>query len=86
MAAMTVEELVDEGYSRAEAELIMAKRVFGDDVKFDKHGKPIETGRGSAWSLANRPELNVNHYAAIEKYEGKDAADAARAADAKRAR
>ena len=44
---MTVDEMVANGISKKEADLEMARRVFGHDVQFDRHGKPIEQGRGS---------------------------------------
>ena len=47
--------------------------VFGHDVKFDRNGKPIEQGLGSA----SNP--TVQHFQALERAEGKAAADAARA-------
>jgi hypothetical protein len=34
--------------TRDEAELEMARRVFGHDVKFTPDGRPIEVGIGSA--------------------------------------
>jgi hypothetical protein len=78
MGAMTVSELIEEGMTRKEAELEMTRRVFGNDVQFDRQGRALERGIGSA---ANPTE---NHFMALEKYEGKAAADAARAAAAKR--
>lgn len=75
---MSIEEMVANGISEREAKLEMARRVFGDEVQFDRHGKPIEQGIGSA---ANPSE---NHFIALAKNEGQAAADAARAAVAKR--
>ena len=45
--AMTVAELVNSGVTHEQASLIMHKRVFGENVQFDKTGKPIEIGIGS---------------------------------------
>jgi hypothetical protein len=50
--------------------------VFGKGFQRDKHGRPISQGIGS---VANPSET---HFQAIEKYEGKAAADKARTAAA----
>ncbi len=77
---MTVAELVAQGMSHEQAEHEMRKRVFGADYRTDKNGRPIEQGHGS---LAQPTEP---HFAALEKFEGADAAAAARAkAGSKRA-
>jgi hypothetical protein len=52
--------------------------VFGVGYQVDKHGRPIERGIGASGNESEQ------HYAAIEKYEGKEAADRARAAAAAR--
>jgi hypothetical protein len=46
--------------------------TFGHDVKFDRHGNPIEQGRGAPG------RETPQHFAALEKSEGKAAADAAK--------
>jgi hypothetical protein len=49
MGNMNIAELMaNEGMSYEEANLEMHRRTFGRDVKFDRNGKPIETGIGSA--------------------------------------
>jgi len=48
--------------------------TFGVGFQRDRHGKPIERGIGSPGNLTE------NHFAAIQKYEGKSASDRARAA------
>ena len=53
------------------------KAVFGHNYRRDRQGKPIEDGIGSPLNPG------PNHYGAIEKYEGAEAAAAARARDAK---
>jgi hypothetical protein len=57
-----------------------ARNVFGHDVQFDKHGKPIEQGIGSAASANRNPRANENHFRAIGKYEGAEAEAIARQA------
>jgi hypothetical protein len=74
---MNVEEMVANGISKREAELEMAKRVFGEDVQFDRHGKPIEQGKGS---LVQPTEQS---FQALLKAEGSAAEAAARARAAK---
>jgi hypothetical protein len=71
-AAMNLQELMALGLSHEEATREMEKRVYGEDVQYDKNG-PVEKGIGSAWSIANRPELNRNHFASILSKEGPDA-------------
>ena len=39
------------------------KNVFGANVEHDKHGRPIETGIGSPWSIKHFPERNRGHFA-----------------------
>jgi hypothetical protein len=78
---MSVEEMIANGISKKDAEFKMAVRTFGEGaVQVDRQGRLVitELGRGSA---ANPCEQS---FTAIEKYEGKAAADAARAAAAKR--
>jgi hypothetical protein len=58
---------------RAEHKRAELLNVFGHDVKFDRQNRPIEQGRGSA---SNPTE---QRFAALERAEGKAAADAARA-------
>jgi hypothetical protein len=70
---MTATEFVAAGLNIEQANHEMRKRVFGHDYKTDRNGKPIETGIGAP---GNESE---HHFAAILKYEGKAAADAARA-------
>lgn len=45
--AMTMNELLSEGKTVAQAEQIMHERVFGVGFKKDEHGKPVEQGFGS---------------------------------------
>ena len=72
--AMTVAELMaQQGMSRQDAEHEMKKRVFGEHYRTDRQGKPIEDGIGS---IAQPSE---SHLAALEKFEGADAANLARA-------
>ena len=70
---MTVDEMVANGISKKEADLEMARRVFGHDVQFDRHGKPIEQGRGSL------KQPTEQSFAALLKAEGSAAEAAARA-------
>jgi hypothetical protein len=63
---------IDKGLSESEAEERVRQEVFGVGYKVDSNGNPIEQGRGS---LFNPTE---HHFAAIEKREGKAAADRAR--------
>ena len=65
LSIMTPEQIAE--YKRAEL-----LNVFGHDVKFDRQGRPIEQGIGSIGNESH------NHFLALEKYEGKAAADAAR--------
>jgi hypothetical protein len=58
---------------RTEAETQALNDVFGLGFRRDAHGNPIEQGVGSDSNPSERS------FAAIEKYEGKAAADAARA-------
>jgi hypothetical protein len=71
IAAMTVEER--EEWKRQEE-----IAIWGAGFRRDRNGKPIEQGLGSA----DNP--TENSFKAIEKYEGKAAADAARARANKR--
>ena len=73
MTGMTIAELLAQGMSLQEAEHEMRNRVFGAGYRTDRNGKPIERGIGAP---GNETE---QHFAALEKYEGKAAADAARA-------
>jgi len=57
----------------ADAKQKVADDVFGVGFKTDRHGRPLERGIGSPGNESEQ------HFAAIEKYEGKAAADAARA-------
>jgi hypothetical protein len=65
LSIMTPEEIA--AYRALELE-----NVFGAGYRRDRNGKPIEQGRGS---ISNPTEQS---FAALEKYEGKAAADAAR--------
>jgi hypothetical protein len=53
------------------------KAVFGHNYRRDRQGKIIEDGIGSPLNPSE------NHYRAIEKYEGSEAAAAAKQRDAK---
>jgi hypothetical protein len=77
MPHMTVEEMMKAGISREDADAEMHRRVFGHNVQFVR-GKPVEQGIGS---LGHE---NEQHFAALEKYSGREAADLARAKAAKR--
>ena len=77
---MTVAELMANGMSRQDAEHEMKKRVFGADYKVGRDGAVIESGIGSIGSAVDQEA----HFAALEKAEGKEAADLARAKAAKR--
>jgi hypothetical protein len=66
LAQMTPEEIA--AWREAER-----RTVFGENYRTDRLGKPIETGIGSPGQESH------NHFTALEKYEGKAAADAARA-------
>jgi hypothetical protein len=46
--------------------------TFGRDVKFDRHGNPMEQGRGAPGHEAPQ------HFAALEKAEGRAACEAAK--------
>jgi hypothetical protein len=74
---MTVREMIENGISQKEAELRMCRRVFGEDVRFDSRGRPIEQGKGS---LVQPTEQS---FAALLKNEGSAAEAAARARAAK---
>jgi hypothetical protein len=63
----------------AEATRMATEDVFGVNVTYDRHGKPVESGIGAP----GNPHNHISHYQALEKYEGKVAADAARERDAK---
>ena len=72
MASMTIKELVeDDGYSVEEAKREMDRRVFGTDVKYDRHGNPIEQGLGSSQHPTVQ-SMNV-----LLSTEGQDAYDRA---------
>jgi hypothetical protein len=58
---------------RAEHKRAELLNVFGHDVKFDRQGRPIEQGLGS------ESNPTVQSFAALERAEGKAAADAMRA-------
>jgi hypothetical protein len=62
----------------AAAEKIARQDVFGVDYKTDRHGNVLESGIGSV----GNPN-NATHFQALEKAEGRAAADAARERDAK---
>ena len=55
------------------------RHVFGDNYRTDRNGRPIEQGIGAAGNES------VNRFLALEKAEGKAAADAARMRANKRA-
>jgi hypothetical protein len=78
MGAMTEAELIEEGMTPEEAKREMDRRVFGFNVTYDRSGRPVERGRGSA------AQPTEQHLAALEKAEGAAAANAARAAAEKR--
>ena len=78
MPLMTVEEMVKAGMSHADATHEMNKRVFGADYRKGPGGRPIEQGIGS---LGHE---NEQHFAALEKYSGAEAANIARAKAAKK--
>jgi hypothetical protein len=61
------EKAAEEAARRVEVD------VFGEGFRRDRFGKPIEQGIGAPG------KENEQHFAALEKYEGKAAADAARA-------
>ena len=63
---------------KEEARRLALEDVFGVAFKTDKFGNPLESGIGSP----GNPH-NATHYQALEKGEGKIAADAARERDAK---
>jgi hypothetical protein len=63
---------LEKGLSEAEAEKRVREDVFGVGFKTDRDGNPIEQGRGSA---ANPSE---HSFQALERREGKAAADRAR--------
>jgi hypothetical protein len=71
LAMMTPEE-------RARHATNAARNVFGADVQFDKQGRPIERGIGSA------AQPTANHIRALEKAEGVEAALIAKQAAAQR--
>jgi len=73
-AAMNVYELMAVGLTADEARREMDRRVYGENVQYDKHGRPIEQGRGSA------SQPTENHFQALAKYESQEISDAARAA------
>jgi hypothetical protein len=78
MVTLTTEER--DALTPAELKAHLAeeeKIVFGTDFKKVK-GRPVEQGFGSPGRETD------NHFRAIEKYEGKDAAEKARAAAAAR--
>jgi hypothetical protein len=76
MVTLTIEEFDELTPAERKAHLANEEKiVFGADAPKQK-GKPVEQGIGSPGNE------NENHFAAIEKYEGKTVADAARAAAA----
>src|SRR6266481_1229595 len=70
----SIEFYLEKGMSPKEARERVRQDVFGVGYKTDRHGNPIEQGFGSA----ARP--TDQHFRALEKAEGKEAADKARAA------
>lgn len=74
MASMTAHELVrDDGFTPEQARREMDRRVFGHDVKYDRHGKPIEQGIGSP------SQPTEQHFQMLAKHEGAEVAAKARA-------
>ena len=73
MTGMTIAELVGEGMSLERGRKRDARACFRLGYQTDKNGKPIERGIGSESNPSEQ------HFAALEKYEGKAAADRARA-------
>jgi hypothetical protein len=73
--ALTVEEFMQRGLTREEAQHRVNELVVGVGYKTDRHGRPIEQG------LGHEPET---HFIALQKAEGKAVADAARARAANR--
>jgi hypothetical protein len=74
-AAMNVAELMAIGLTREQADLEMARRVYGDHIT--RADKIEERGIGSAWSIKHHPEKNRGHFLNILAREGDDAYAAA---------
>ena len=78
MVTKTQEELSEMTKAEIKEHLSEEERVvFGQDFRRDRHGRPVERGIGAP---GNESE---NHFRSIERYEGKEAADRARAEAAK---
>jgi hypothetical protein len=78
MVALRADELAEmtpaERKQHAEDEI---RNIYGHDVKFDRHGKPIEQGIGSPGNYSE------NHWQMLAKMEGQEVADRAKAAAVK---
>jgi hypothetical protein len=73
MASAVYEQSIRKGLTPEQAAQAELEAVYGAGFKRDRNGRPLERGIGSS---ANPSE---QHFTAIERWEGKDAADAARA-------
>jgi hypothetical protein len=73
MPSAVYEQNIRQGKTPEQAAQAELEAVYGAGFKRDRNGKPVEKGIGSAGNPSEQ------HFTAIERWEGKDAADAARA-------